>query len=256
VGTCDHFTRHLYACHYAGGHRRSAITERFVPKEIISILDAKPDAMNREADTSINPADIRCIVFDFGFTLSSDLYFKIPPPECPNWQQLIQQHIFSNNDLVDDWMRANISLKDIAEELVPIVHMEHPRIMKFLKAGCHKLDFNQAVFDFALEQRQRGRKSVIVTNNMDVFTQIVVPQHNLHDKFDIIINSFDYQEIDKSILWAKAFELLGKGISYRQSLLIEDGENNVKKFRRNGGYAYQYVNDKHFLAWLKSIQWQ
>jgi len=204
----------------------------------------------------IKPSDIECVVFDFGFTLSSDLYFKVAPPECPDWQNLIQKHIFSNNDLIDNWMSAVVTLWDIAEELAPVVDMKVPRIVELLKSGCEDLNFNEAVLTFAIAQREQGRKTAIVTNNMDVFTEIVMPCHNLDDKFDIIINSFDYHEIDKSVLWAKAFELLGNGIGYSQSLLIEDGEKNVTKFRRNGGYAYQYTNDECFLTWLKSTGWQ
>lgn len=211
--------------------------------------------MNKE-NNPVNPNDIECIVFDFGFTLSSDLYFKIAPPGCPNWQALIQQHIFSNSDLIDHWMGGVVTIQDIAEELAPIVGMEVPGIVEFMELGCKNLDFNEAVLTFAIEQRELGRKTAIVTGNMDVFTKIVVPYHNLGDKFDIILNSFDYQEIDKSVLWAKAFECLGNGIGYSQSLLIEDGEKNVSKFRENGGYAYQYENDERFLRWLKSIGWQ
>ena len=106
-----------------------------------------------------------------------------------------------------------------------------------------------------MQQRAAGRKTAIVTGNMDVFTKVVMPCHKLSEKFDVIINSFDYQAIDKNILWAKAFEILGHGIGYRQSLLIEDGANNVRKFRANGGYAYQYENDERFLRWLELVKW-
>jgi FMN phosphatase YigB (HAD superfamily) len=212
--------------------------------------------MHKQNPPLIDPSDIACIVFDFGFTLSSDLYFKIAPPECPDWQALIQQHIFSKNDLIDSWMGGAVTLRNIAEELAPIVAMETPRIVAFLKAGCTQLNFNDAVYTFALEQRKQGRKTAIVTGNMDVFTDIVVPHHHLNDKFDVIINSYDYQEIDKSVLWVRAFELLGNEIGYRQSLLIEDGEKNVAKFRANGGYAYRYENDERFLAWLELSGWR
>jgi|SRR5665648_787273 len=204
---------------------------------------------------SINPTDITCIIFDFGFTLSSDLYFKVAPPECPNWQEVIQQKIFSNNALVDSWMEGTVTVDNIAEELAPIVNMEISNIVHFLEAGCQNIGFNEAVWHFAIQQRATGRKIAIVTGNMDVFTKIVVPYHNLNNKFDVIINSFDFKEIDKTILWSKAFEFLGNGIGYSQSLLIEDGEKNVKKFRENGGYAYQYENDEQFLKWVEYVKW-
>lgn len=211
--------------------------------------------MNYEIDP-IHPADIECIVFDFGFTLSSDLYFKVAPPEVPDWQELIQQKIFRNEALVDHWMAGAVTIHDIAEELAPSVNMEISRIISFLELGCQNLDFNEAVWDFAMQQRTAGRKTAIVTGNMDVFSKVVVPCHKLSEKFDVIINSFDYQVIDKNILWPKAFEILGPGMGYRRSLLIEDGANNVRKFRANGGYACQYENDGQFLRWLESVKWQ
>ncbi len=211
--------------------------------------------MNKE-NAIVDPTAIACIIFDFGFTLSSDLYFKVPPPECPHLQELVQQHIFSNDDLVNDWMRATVTLEGIAKELAPVVGMNVARIVEFAELGCRDLVFNEAVLNFALAQRKLGRKTAIVTGNMDVFTKVVVPCHKLDRKFDVIINSFDYREIDKTVLWAKAFDLLGNGIGYSQSLLIEDGERNVRKFREHGGYAYQYGNDEDFLRWLKSTGWQ
>jgi len=97
-------------------------------------------------------------------------------------------------------MSAVVTLRDIAEELAPVVDMDVPRVVKFLKLGCEDLNFNEAVLTFAIAQREQGRKTAIVTNNMDVFPEIVRPCHNLDDKFDIVISSFDYHEIDKSVL--------------------------------------------------------
>lgn len=211
--------------------------------------------MQHENNT-IHPADIACVVFDFGFTLSSDLYFKTAPPECPNWQELIQQKIFSDAALVDRWMAGAITMHNIAEELAPVVNMEVSRIVDFLELGCQRMDFNEAVWRFAIQQRAAGRKTAIVTGNMDVFTKVVVPGHGLHEKFDVIVNSFDHREIDKTVLWAKAFDMLGNGIGYSQSLLIEDSIKNVRKFRELGGYAHHYENDERFLEWLEYVRWQ
>ena len=210
--------------------------------------------MNNE-NNPVKPDDIRCIVFDFGFTLSSDLYFKVAPPECPDFQGIFQRHIFSDEALIDAWMAGIVTMQDIAEKIASIAGMQVPRIVEFMELGCRDLSFNEAVLDFAIRQRELGRKTAIVTGNMEMFTKIVVPCHRLGEKFDIILNSFDYRAIDKNVLWAKAFELLGNGIGYRHSLLIEDGERNVKKFRERGGCAYQYENDERFLAWLNATGW-
>ncbi len=203
----------------------------------------------------IHPENIRCIVFDFGFTLSPDLYFKVAPPECPNFQELFQQHIFSQNELVDDWMRAACTTRDIAEIMAPFTGMPAARVAAFMELGCQDLSFNQAVLDFALRQREEGKKTAIVTGNMDVFGKVVVPHLRLNEKFDVIVNSFDYREIDKTVLWPRAFEQLGGGMGYKHSLLIEDSERNVAKFRRNGGQAYRYEDDARFTAWLRAAGW-
>ena len=54
---------------------------------------------------------IKCIVFDFGFTLSSDLYFKVAPPECPEWHDIIQEQVFANRHVCRMWMTNALSLE-------------------------------------------------------------------------------------------------------------------------------------------------
>jgi hypothetical protein len=133
--------------------------------------------------------------------------------------------------------------------------MDIPAIVEMMEMGCKRLNFNQAVLDFALAQRDAGRKTALVTANMDVFTKIVVPCHQLDKIFDIILNTFDYKELDKQRLWPVAFQYFGNDIHYANSLLIEDGETEPAKFRKLGGYAYQYSTDELFLEWLHAINW-
>ena len=213
--------------------------------------------MNRQfVSAEFDLKKIKCVIFDFGFTLSSDLYFNIAPPSCPNWQDIIQQTIFSNSALVDEWMKGELSLADIAEIIGAEVDLDNSLIIEYLKMGCRYLEFNQAVLQFALLVREQGIKTAIVTGNMDVFSEVVVPSHQLDKKFDAIVNSCEYQELIKEILWPKAFELLGSEMAYSNSLLVEDEHNNVIKFRERGGFAYEYKNDELFSIWLDEIGWR
>ncbi len=197
--------------------------------------------------------NIKCVVFDFGFTLSSDLYFNISPPGYPQWQEIIQQRIFSRGDLVNEWMKGGVAVADIAKILSAEIDLSVSEITKCLRMGCENLRFNEAVLEFALTVKERGIRTAIVTVNMDVFTEVVVPSHNLDTKFDVIVNSYDYQELDKEILWPKAFEKLGNGIEYGNSLLLDDKHHYVVKFRDRGGYAYEYQNDEAFIDWLDGV---
>lgn len=193
---------------------------------------------------------IKCIVFDFGFTLSSDLYFKVAPPECPEWHDIIQEQVFANRHVCRMWMTNALSLRDIAAIVSDHANMDISAVLETMELGCRDLDFNEAVLNFALAQRSLGRRTAIVTANMDVFSDVVVPAHRLDEKFDVIINSSDYGEFDKRVLWPIAFKALGDDIHYGNSLLIEDGSKEPELFRGCGGFAYEYTNDESFLRWL------
>lgn len=206
--------------------------------------------------TVVRAADIKCIVFDFGFTLSSDLYFKVIPPNVPHWRDVIQRCVFDEPGVVEPWMAGDLTIVDIAGILSHHIDMDIAMIVETMEKGCEQLRFNQAVWHFALAQRAAGRKTALVTANMDVFTKVVVPCHRLHQVFDVILNTFDYKELRKEYLWPIAFQHLGNNIHYGNSLLIEDGRTAPEKFRSLGGYAYQYSTDALFTEWLHSAGWE
>jgi hypothetical protein len=203
----------------------------------------------------IDPGQIKCIVFDFGFTLSSDYYFKISPPDCPEWHEVIQRVIFGDDSIMTPWLKGELASLDIAGMLTKYIPLDILTILATIEKGCQQLNFNPAVWNFALAQKAAHRKTALVTANMDVFTKVVVPAHGLETVFDAILNTADFHEIRKEKLWPIAFERLGNGIEFTNSLLIEDGESEPAKFRALGGLAHQYRNDEVFLDWLEAVHW-
>lgn len=204
---------------------------------------------------AIDPKQIQCVVFDFGFTLSPDYYFNVAPPGCPHWHAVIQKVIFADPAITNPWMRGDLTTLDIAGIISRHFSMDIPTIAATLEKGCERLRFNPAVWDFAVALKAAGRKTALVTDNMDVFSKVVVPSHGLDRLFNVIINSSDFHEIDKKYLWPIAFERLGGALGYANSLLIEDGEHEPALFKSLGGHAHQYTNDAAFLAWLDSVHW-
>ncbi len=198
---------------------------------------------------------IRCVVFDFGFTLSSDFYFTYTPPGYPQWHAVIQRHIFLQSQIVHDWMLGDLKLNDIAAIVGKHIDLPIPVIIEAMKRGCSTMHFDPTIWEFACAQRAQGRKTALVTANMDIFSDVVVPAHRLDMVFDSIMNTADYHELRKDILWSRAFELLGEGIGYHNSLLIEDGAKEPALFRSHGGLAYQYQGDLLFRQWLQQIGW-
>ena len=201
-------------------------------------------------------AQIKCVVFDFANTLSSDHYFNISPPGCPQWFEVIQKHIFGQPSIINPWMKGELTSLDIAGMLSKYFPLRVETILEIMEAGCQDLQFNPAVRNFAAALRSAQRKTALVTANMDIFSKVVVPAHKLYQLFDVILNTSDFHELRKEKLWPVAFERLGEGIGFGNSLLIEDGENEPATFRALGGWAYQYSNDTAFLEWLETVAWK
>ena len=197
-----------------------------------------------------DPAAIRCVIFDFGGTLSSDFYFNVNPPDRPDWFSTIQRRLFADQPLVDRWMRQELALEDIAEVLAPEMGMSVVEVVHWAVLGCQRVKMNPVVWQFAEQMKATGRSIAIVTGNMDVFNRYIRPNQGLDDLFPVIINSCDYGELDKTILWPLAFQALGPEIDYHNSLLIEDSPNNVARFVASAGFAYQYTDDAALKQWL------
>jgi len=206
-------------------------------------------------DSGTHASPLRCIVFDWGGTLSPDLYFNITPPGYPNWRDTIQARIFSREEIVGPWMAGHLTMADIARELQSEIDLNIPTILHYMEIGCRNLAINRAVWDFAVAQRKAGRATVLVTGNVEVFDSVVVPDHQLTQLFDVIVNSRNHKTTDKEILWPIAFQGVSPEIGYHNSLLIEDCPSNVARFRANGGVAHQYTDDGAFQAWLRSSGW-
>ena len=201
--------------------------------------------------TRVDLRPIRCVVLDFGGTLSSDSYFKLLGPRA---LKLVDDMMTGRVDpqIAEGWGNGLLSSRDVADYMSPRIRLSADVILSALNEGCAQITLNQAVWDFARQQRGLGRKTALVTGNFDVFNEVVVPAHGLDKVFDVIVNSCDCGTGDKDELWPIAFERLGGGCGYSNSLLIEDTYHQVDRFRELGGVAYQYAGDAAFVGWLSA----
>jgi FMN phosphatase YigB (HAD superfamily) len=196
------------------------------------------------------PEEIKCIIFDYANTLSSDLYFQSKPIKCPEWRHLFDKYVFADKLWLTEWCNGRKKTEDIALRIKEYVDLPLNEIIDEMKKGCQNLTFNEAVLNFAKSQSANGRKTALVTANIDMFSDTVVQSHNLNEIFDTIVNSADYGTDDKRKLWPIAFQLSGNGIDYACSLLIDDSEKWIQEFINMGGSAYKYSDDSAFLSWL------
>ncbi|MBU1049223.1 hypothetical protein KKG90_04280 [Candidatus Bipolaricaulota bacterium] len=197
----------------------------------------------------ITPAQIRSVFFDFAGTLAPGRYFE--PLGQPSLDA-VGELVFGDNSVqwADPWMRGELASEDIVSYLSDHLPEARDVIQSALQRGCLDMSLNPAVYEFALQQRIAGRKTALVTMNMDVFSDIVVPAHGLGDLFDLVLNTADYRTLDKSTLWCKALDEFGSEYSFAKSLLVDDSPEMIALFRSLGGQAVQYVSDEAFQAWL------
>jgi FMN phosphatase YigB (HAD superfamily) len=196
---------------------------------------------------------INAVIFDYGFTLSSEYYFNVKHHGIPNWFDIIQEVIFSNEEFVKLWITGKRKLIDVAEMLHCVTHIDTGDILECLKDGCKKLKENAAVINFAKKLKLHSIPIALVTGNFDVFTEIVAPFHGYDKLFDSIINTADYGETDKLKLWPIAFGKLNMEIDYKNTLLIEDTIKEIGNFKRMGGHAIQYTSDNQLIEELMKI---
>ena len=186
---------------------------------------------------------IRGVVFDYGFTLSSDLYFNVAPEGVDNWQCLLRDVVFQDPVVRDPWMRGQIGLNTIAQLIAEQLTCSPDAVLRTMKLGCARLRENVAVKELAVNLKTKGVPIALVTANFDVFNEVVVPAHRYDELFNVIVNSSDYGTTDKRQLWPIAFARMGSELGYHNTLLIEDGEKEPQAFRDCGGEAIQYAGD-------------
>ena len=198
--------------------------------------------------------EIKCFVFDFGGTLSSHPYFYVCPPNCPDWVDLFQNHVFSDSLIFDQWMVGTISAEDVAEMMAPITRLPGSEVLEYMKKGLRNLSQNDAVRRLAITAKEMGKRTVLVTGNIDLFDSVVVPDLDLESLFDVIVNSSRSGELRKSLLWDEVFKILGGDLTYESSLLIEDSSKSVNMFREQGGFGHHYRDDQTLITYLRGVK--
>ena len=198
--------------------------------------------------------EIDCFVFDFGGTLSSHPYFYVCPPNYPDWIELFQKYVFSGEPTIfGQWMGGTISAENVAERMASLTRLPANQVLEYMKAGMRNLIQNDAVRRLAITSKKMGKRTALVTGNIDLFDTVVVPDLDLESLFEVIVNSYRSRELRKPYLWKEAFKILGGEVTYETSLLIEDSSENVDIFRANGGFAHHYQDDQTLITYLREI---
>lgn len=199
---------------------------------------------------------INTIIFDFDGVLCKDTFYSSLKNSYPAIHNYVENNIFrGGGDLVNQWMRNIITSDDINRMISENNNIAFEEIKKIFEDDILNMKVDQKLLNFAKEQLGMGRKVALLTNNMDIFSTITVPNHKLNEIFDVIVNSVDYGllKIDQGgRLFDIAMEKIGTD-DYASTLLIDDSLKVKHVFEAKGGYVYTYNNFDDFIEWAKAL---
>ena len=69
--------------------------------------------------------------------------------------------------------------------------LETDAILNEMRRGCANLQFNKAVYEYSLTLKGTEIRTALVTNNIDLFTEVVAPFYKLDNACDVIVTSAD-----------------------------------------------------------------
>jgi len=196
------------------------------------------------------------VLFDFdGVLCKGRFYEKTLLPDYPSIYDWIQRNIFGNKELVRKWMRNQINSDNINGLIAENTGIGVTALNELYKESIRKMELEKEIKDLAESLKLTGKKIGIVTDNMDIFSQITIQNHQLDKLFDVIINSADkgiLKKDENGRLFDIALTALGEKIG--NSLMIDDSETTIELYKQKGGDGFVYKNPAELKLFLRGSQ--
>jgi FMN phosphatase YigB (HAD superfamily) len=195
---------------------------------------------------------ISAVFFDFDGVLCTDRFYSTLIPAYPHIVDWIGNHIFSGEKYCDRWMRGEFTYRRINQIISNATGIPLETLNDLFVASVRQMTINSALIKLAEKLKGKHIKTALVTNNMDVFNEITIPEKELDKTFPVIVNSYNFKMMkqdENGRLFDIALNRLGLS-SYEGVLLIDDSIGCCAIFKQKGGEVYQYSNQNDFEEWL------
>jgi FMN phosphatase YigB (HAD superfamily) len=193
------------------------------------------------------------IFFDFDGVLCTDRFYTTLYPDFPKVTKYIDEAVFGGeNNYSDRWMRGKLSHTEMNRIISEATGISYEKLSELFVKSVRQMTVNPELIRFAISCRLKGIKTALVTDNMDIFNEITVPEKHLAEVFPVIVNSCDYG-ILKLEENGRLFDItLAKtGLnSYKDVLLIDNSTRACAAFLSKGGQAHLYTGQIEFDLWL------
>ena len=184
----------------------------------------------------------QAVLFDFDGVLCHDHFydktFLAERPEVCAW---VNTHIFNDAELTRKWMRGQMSSIEINEFVADGTGIDFSVVQKKFEDSIRLMRLDERVVQLAERLMLSGIKTGIVTDNMDVFSSITVPDKNLDELFNVILNSSDHgllKQDENGKVFDVALEALD--VKIENALHIDDSPKNIELFKNKGGNGFLY----------------
>ena len=194
------------------------------------------------------------VLFDFDGVLCRDRFYeKTLLPDYQNVYDWIQANVFDNDEIMPKWMRNELKSDDVNRLIAKNTGIVREVLNDLYMKSVRMMDLDRRVADLAKSLKLSGRKIGIVTNNMDVFSEITVSNHRLDKLFDVIVNSADYGRLKKDNngeLFDITFATLNESI--KNSLMIDDSPSVIELYEKRGGKGFLYKDFEELESFLRA----
>lgn len=194
------------------------------------------------------------VLFDFDGVLSKGRFYNTIADDYI--KDGIRNKLFTKEawPLIEKWMKGILSYKQIHKLFASELGTTVKFLNRNLKESVKAMALNQELIEFAGMCREKGIKTAIFTDNMDIFEEVTVPSHGLDKKFDFIFSSSSYGKLklDDNAEFLK-YVISQTESKFENTLFIDDSPKIGISMVNNGGYFYQYEN--YEIEFPKFIKW-
>lgn len=195
---------------------------------------------------------IKTVFFDFDGVLCRDRFYANLKNTHPKVHQFIQSKVFGfKNVMVDQWMRSRLTSDQMNKFISENTDIDFDELRELFIESVKAMRLEAGLIDLAKKLRTNSFQIALVTDNMDVFSEVTVRYHKLDNIFPVIINSFDYG-VTKREANGKLFDIamakLGES-EYDSALLIDNSAKTRNMFEQKGGLTFAYTNYPDFAKW-------
>ncbi|MCI0565881.1 hypothetical protein L0Y46_01645, partial [bacterium] len=175
----------------------------------------------------------------------------------PDIYEWIEEYIFGEDgvELLHDWMRGRKISADINHYITSHADIPFEALQWSLFDSARRMRIEPEMMKIAARFHGRGIKIGIITDNMDVFSDITIYAAGLRPIFHPIVNSADHGilKCDRNgELFDRAVLMLDEK-DFSSTLLIDDSSEVCTLFTAKGGVAHHFKKVRAFNQYLEEM---